>query len=160
MTISRTSRARGPLAGNDRQVMQQLAELDHLSIEHLAQRWQVLIGGEAPRQNRRYLVKRLAYRIQELAYGGLSPETRTLLEDTYQRHGTVMRSNAPSPTDAILPGTCLLREWRGTVYRVTVCAQGFEYAGRWYTSLTAIAREITGTRCSGPAFFRLKGSPR
>jgi hypothetical protein len=140
--------------------MQQLAELDHLSMEHLTQRWQALIGGEAPRQNRRYLVKRLAYRIQELAYGGLSPETRSLLADTYQRHGTIIRSNAPSPTDAILPGTCLLREWRGIVYRVTVCAQGFEYAGRWYASLTAIAREITGTKCSGPAFFRLKGGQR
>lgn len=160
MTTPRMPRTRAPLAGDDRQVMQQLAELDHLPIDQLAQRWQVLIGDEAPRQNRRYLVKRLAYRIQELAYGGVSPETRTLLADAYQRHGQITRKNDPTTGASILPGTCLLREWHGALYRVTVCQQGFEYAGRWYASLTAIAREITGTKCSGPAFFRLKEGQR
>jgi len=59
--------------------MQQLAELDHLTIEQLTQRWQVLMdGAPAPRRNRQYLIKRLAYRIQELAYGGLSPDARTI----------------------------------------------------------------------------------
>lgn len=160
MTTPRMPRKCTPLAGEDRQVMQQLAELDHLPIDQLSQRWQVLIGGETPRQNRRYLVKRLAYRIQELAYGGLSPETRTLLEDAYQRHGQIRRKSDPTTGASILPGTCLLREWHGTLYRVTVAQQGFEYAGRWYASLTAIAREITGTKCSGPAFFRLKEGQR
>ena len=84
-----------------------MAELDHLSIDQLAQRWQMLIGGVAPRQNRRYLVKRLAYRIQELAYGGLSTEARTLLAETYQCHGQVSRTTGQMSGAAILPGTCL-----------------------------------------------------
>ena len=143
--------------GTDRQVMQQLAELDHLTIEQLTQRWQVLMdGAPTPRRNRQYLVKRLAYRIQELAYGGLSPEARTMLADTYQRHGRPAQRTGAQTGQAILPGTSLLREWHGTMYRVTVCRDGFEYDGRLYASLTAIAREITGTKCSGPAFFRLK----
>jgi hypothetical protein len=140
--------------------MQQLAELDHLSIDQLAQRWQLLIGGTAPRQNRRYLVKRLAYRIQELAYGGLSTETRAMLAETYQQHGQVTRTAGHSAGASIVPGTCLLRAWRGAVYRVTVCRHGFEYDGKRYSSLTAIARAITGGKCSGPAFFHLKEGQR
>jgi len=160
MTTPTTKRSTPPPAGDDLHVMHQLAELDHLPIDQLAQRWRVLIGGDAPRHNRRYLVKRLAYRIQELAYGGLSTEVRTMLAETYQRHGNTSRSAAAQSSQAILPGTCLLREWHGTLYRVTVCRNGFEYDGRLYTSLTAIAREITGTRCSGPAFFRVKEDQR
>ena len=149
-----------PPAGDDLQVMQQLAELDHLAIDQLADRWRALIGGDAPRRNRRYLVKRLAYRIQELAYGGLSTETKTQLAETYQRQGRVSRSTDAQPAQSILPGTALLREWRGTVYRVTVCRNGYEYAGKLYTSLTAIACAITGAKCSGPAFFRVKEGQR
>jgi len=155
-----TKRSTPSPAGDDLHVMHQLAELDHLSIDQLAQRWRVLIGGDAPRQNRRFLVKRLAYRIQELAYGGLSTEARTILTETYQRHGNTIRSAAAQSSQAILPGTCLLREWHSTLYRVTVCRNGFEYDRRLYTSLTAIAREITGTRCSGPAFFHVKEGQR
>ncbi len=143
--------------GTDLQVMQQLAELDTLTIEQLTQRWQMLMdGAPAPRRNRQYLVKRLAYRLQELVYGGLSPEARTRLADTYQRQGHPARSGGAPREHATLPGTCLLRAWHGTMYRVTVCHQGFEYDGRLYASLTAIAREITGAKCSGPAFFRMK----
>jgi len=160
MATPTTKRSTPPQAGGDLHVMHQLAELDHLSIDQLAQRWRVLIGGDAPRQNRRYLVKRLAYRIQELAYGGLSTDARIILTETYQRHGNTSRTSDTQSSQAILPGTCLLREWHGTLYRVTACHNGFEYKGRLYTSLTAIAREITGTRCSGPAFFRVKEGQR
>lgn len=149
-----------PPPADDLQVMHQLAELEQLSVDQLAIRWRVLIGGDAPRRNRRYLIKRLAYRIQELAYGGLTTEARTLLTETYQRHGGVLRSAGTQPAQSLIPGTALLREWRGTIYRVNVCRNGYEYDGRLYTSLTAIARDITGAKCSGPAFFRVKEGQR
>ena len=60
MTTASETRSTPPPTGDDLQVMPQLAEPDHLSIDQLTQRWQILIGGDAPRQNRRYLVKRLA----------------------------------------------------------------------------------------------------
>ncbi len=63
---------------------------------------------------------------------------------------------APAPTVTLAPGTRLLREWQGQTYHVSVAADGFEYGGKTYRSLTAISREITGTAWSGPLFFGLR----
>jgi len=132
-------------------VAQQLAALPACSMDDLAQRWEALTGHPAPRRNKRALVKRLAYAIQVQAEGGLSAETMTTIEAIYRKYGGVDMPAAPHP------GSCLLREWRGTLYRVNILPQGFEYAGAWYASLSAIAREITGTRINGRAFFRAGG---
>jgi len=132
-------------------VAQQLASLPARTIDDLAQQWETLTGHPAPRQNKRALIKRLAYAIQAQAEGGLSTETLTTIEAIYRKYGGV-----DVPTDRH-PGSCLIREWRGTLYRVNILPQGFEYAGKWYASLSAIAREITGTRINGQAFFRTKG---
>ena len=113
---------------------------------------------EPPGFSRNYLISRLAYRIQELAYGGLKPSTRAKLEslaDALDPKAARMRVvNGP------VVGTQLIREWRGTEHRVTVLANGFEWQGRRYRSLSAIARGITGTRWNGPLFFGLRsGKP-
>jgi len=60
------------------------------------------------------------------------------------------------PAQLLPPGTRLLREWHGATHEVRVLPHGFEYAGKTFTSLTAIARTITGTPWSGPAFFGVK----
>lgn len=135
------------------EIHRQLKELEMLSIDELAQRWHALTGLSACRRNKRALVKRLAYAVQEAAFGGLAHETTVRLEEIYYRS---------SQDKHIVPmtGTMLTREWRGRSYRVTVLPQGFEYGGRLYRSLSSIAREITGTRINGPAFFRLKGAVR
>jgi Protein of unknown function (DUF2924) len=57
-----------------------------------------------------------------------------------------------------LPGTKLLRQFQGEMHEVLVGDKGFEYRGKWYESLSEIARQITGTRWSGPLFFGLKQS--
>lgn len=134
-------------------VAQQLAALSTRTIDDLAQHWEALTGHPAPRQNKRALVKRLAYAIQAQAEGGLSPETLTTIEAIYRKYGGMDIPADPHP------GSCLIREWRGTHYRVNILPQGFEYAGQWYASLSAIARAITGTRINGQAFFRAKGRP-
>jgi hypothetical protein len=66
------------------------------------------------------------------------------------------RAASASPAESLSPGTRLLREWQGQTHRVTVLTQGFEYGGRTYRSLTAIARVITGMSWSGPLFFGLR----
>ena len=113
--------------------------------------------GAAPVQSP-YLQSRLAYRIQELAYGGLKPETRARLEALGEQLGRRQRRAPPHPRrQPPARRHRLLREWKGVEHAVTVLADGFEWEGRPYRSLSAIARAITGTRWNGWTFFGLKG---
>jgi hypothetical protein len=140
------------------QVLPRLAALQAAPIEELKQQWRELFGKEPPSFNRAYLQSRLAYRIQELAYGGLKPETRARLEALGEQldGGNVVLRRIRADSRP-LPGTRLLREWRGVEHVVTVRPDDFEYEGRPYRSLSAIARHITGTRWNGHAFFGLRG---
>ncbi len=102
------------------------------------------------------LVRALAYRMQEQALGGLDRATRRRLERATEN---VAAGRTPAPTGPkIKPGTRLLREWQGKVHEVIVLEEGVEYRGDSWPSLSAVAREITGTRWSGPRFFGLKGA--
>lgn len=137
-------------------VLAQLAALKTAPIGALRQKWRDLFEREPPLYNRRYLESRLAYRIQELAYGGLKPETIERLEALADElEGKKGRRNRQSENRPIA-GTRLIREWKGIEHCVTVRDDGFEYQGRPYTSLSAIARTITGTRWNGLVFFGLK----
>ncbi len=135
-----------------------LAALKTTPTPALKQQWRELFDSEPPPFNRRYLESRLAYRIQELAYGGLKPETVRRLErlgeelDGGDKKKRGIRANLDRP----ITGTRLLREWQGVEHVVTVTADGFEWQGRPYKSLSAIARAITGTRWNGWVFFGLK----
>ena len=95
--------------------------------------------------------------MQEQAYGGLSPAPRKRLSDLarkFEANPNAELSGAPR----IKPGTRLIRDWRGQSHRVTVLDNGYEYAGKRYSSLSKVARLITGTRWSGPLFFGLRGT--
>lgn len=123
----------------------------------LKQQWRDLFDSEPPPFNRRYLESRLAYRIQELAHGGLKPETMRRLEELGDEYfGTAGRKARARSAMTPVTGTRLLREWQGVEHVVTVTATGFEWQGRPYQSLSAIARAITGTRWNGWVFFGLK----
>jgi hypothetical protein len=144
-------------------VLKQVADLERASTADLQDRWRQLIGTEPPRYNREFLVKRLAYRIQELAYGGLSESTRERMNQVLEQAGLDELGGAgtgrkPAGQGHNLPvaGTRLVREWNGGRYEVTVVSGGFEYAGRRYRSLTAITKAITGTHWNGRAFFGLR----
>ena len=148
-----------------RSVLAQLAELDQLSRASLKRRWQELFGTDPPAYGRALLIRRLAYRIQELAYGGLSGEAQAQLNGLAR--GAIPQKNgarsSTTQTDQTKPagqpprGTRLIREFRDVRYEVLVAERGFEFEGRKYRSLSAIAREITGTQWNGPAFFGLRG---
>ncbi|MBL6081587.1 DUF2924 domain-containing protein [Belnapia sp. T18] len=141
-------------------VLGRLAALQTAPIAHLKQQWRELYGKEPPPFSRTYIQSRLAYRIQELAYGGLKSETRARLEALGEQldGGNVVLRRIRADSRP-LPGTRLIREYDGVQHVVTVRTDDFEYEGRPYRSLSAIARHITGTRWNGWTFFGLKGRP-
>jgi hypothetical protein len=104
---------------------------------------------------RERMIPFLAYRIQENAYGGLKPSTLSQLRRISKR---LERSKSSSelilrPKSKV--GTKIVRQWRGETHEVMVTNTGYEYRRASYKSLSEIARKITGTRWSGPAFFGL-----
>jgi len=134
-----------------------LAALKTATTPDLKQQWRSLFGTEPPPYNRRFLESRLSYRVQELAYGGLKRETlerlKALGEQIDGKNITLRRIRHEQRPIA---GTRLLREYLGVEQVVTVTRDGFEWQGRPYQSLSAIARAITGTRWNGWTFFGLR----
>lgn len=148
--------------GIRKSVLRQLAALNDMSMDQLREKWRELFGNEPPGYQKGFMLRRLAYRIQELFYGGLSPEAKERLRDI-ARHdpaatlaGTI--PDARKPDKEPLPGTRFIRVWNGKQHEVVASANGFEYDGRRFGSLSAVAREITGTRWNGKVFFGLKKS--
>ena len=138
-----------------------LAALKAASTPELKAQWRDLFDSEPPPFNRRYLESRLGYRLQELAFGGLKPETVKRLERLgEQLDGGDKKKRSIRADLKPIAGTRLLREWQGVEQIVTVTADGFEWQGRPYKSLSAIARAITGTRWNGWVFFGLKNHRR
>jgi len=139
-------------------VLAQLAALQGAPIAELKRKWRDLFENEPPPYNRRFLEHRLAYRIQDLAYGGLSEATLERLDALADE----LEVKAPRRRTALetrpIAGTRLIRDWKGVEHCVTVRREDFEYQGRPYKSLSAIARHITGTRWNGLVFFGLKNT--
>ena len=142
-------------------VLAQLAALKTTSTADLKALWRKLNDSEPPPYNRRFLESRLAYRVQELAYGGLKPATVKKLEALGEQiDGKRSGKRKPRLDAKPIAGTRLVREWQGRVETVTVLADGFEWQGRPYQSLSAVARAITGTRWNGWTFFGLRSQQR
>ena len=138
-------------------VLAQLTALKTAPAPALKAKWRELFDGEPPPYNRRFLQSRLAYRIQELAYGGLKKETVERLRVLAKQYDGKPGTRPKGRSDRLpIAGTRLIREWQGIEHCVTVRADGFEFQGRPYKSLSAIARDITGVRWNGWVFFGLK----
>jgi hypothetical protein len=146
-----------PQAAQADPVLGQLAALHAAPMAALKAKWRELFESAPPPYNRRFLESRLAYRIQELAFGGVKPDTlerlRALGEQLDAGPSARPRRQA---ADRPIAGTRLIREWRGVEHCVTVRDDGYEYEGRPYKSLSPIANTITGTRWNGLVFFGLK----
>lgn len=148
---------------NQNSVLRQLAALQKMSMAELEDRWRDLYGSEPPLFRKSFLLKRLTYRIQELFYGGLGDDARGKLSEAVANDplANIVRrkktaKDGIADSGVILPGTRLLREWNGREYEVIATEKGFEYGGRNFRSLSAIATEITGTKWNGVVFFGLK----
>ena len=141
----------------------QLAALPSLPMPELWALWDQDYPRRPSHRNRNYVESRLAYRIQELAYGALPAGIRRHLVDAGAKHSkikTTTRSTGGRDTQLVLmPGTTLIREWDDREYRLTVTPDGlYELGGQAFKSLSAAARHITGTQWSGPKFFGLLAS--
>jgi hypothetical protein len=130
-----------------------IAALPDLDKAQLFKVWaENFAQGPPPKMRKEIMVPILAYRMQEREFGGLSHTARKRLKEIAQS----LRKEKPSndiATPNPVTGTRLIRSWRGEVHEVLSTDRGYEYRGRNYGSLSKIAREITGTRWSGPAFF-------
>ena len=134
-----------------------------MSPAALRSKWREVHRSWAPDYSPSLLARGIAYRLQERVHGGLSRSTEKQLANIARR---LARTGSVDDPNAIClkPGTRLVRSWNGTIYKVLVGDDGFEFDGRRYESLSQIARDITGAHWSGPRFFGVKArsaqSPR
>ncbi|PLL14858.1 hypothetical protein C0V75_00530 [Tabrizicola sp. TH137] len=145
----------------DQTVLSRLTALKGMSVKELKAEWEKLIGTSAPNNSRVFLELRIAYRLQELTYGGPDRDTRRMLDllaDEVEGHAR-RKHQIADPRNPVV-GTKLLREWDGKEHTVTVLNDGFAWRGRKFKSLSAVAREITGTRWNGYRFFGLRERKR
>src|ERR1700751_1682046 len=131
------------------------AEIDRVrSLSGFALRghWQAVFGRAAPEHLTTDLLRRMiANRLQEEAFGTLDRDTLKVLDGLAGRAGS-----RPSERNLKI-GTVLVRDYRGRRHTVTVAPEGYLWEGNAYSSLSAIARAITGTAWSGPRFFGFSG---
>jgi hypothetical protein len=126
----------------------ELADLADLDGEALRERWLALMDSPPPRVSPKLLRLALAWELQAAVHGGLSRRTRQRLDQLAAGRSTTQEAK---------PGMRLVREWGGTLHVVTIGEDGvIGWNGRDWRSLSEVARAITGTRWSGPAFFGLK----
>src|SRR5271165_83732 len=151
----------------------EVAALRLLTAADLRRRFAELFGEPTHATNKTWLIRRIAWRLQALAEGDLSERARHRAEEL--ANDADLRMNPPRPRAADMPraaepvaavaplrdrrlppvGSVLARLYRGQTVQVRVLADGFEYEGRVYASLSAVAQHITGTHCNGYLFFRL-----
>lgn len=141
----------------DQPVLARLAALKVMSVKELKAEWEKLFGSAAPNNSRKFLEFRIAYRIQELTYGGPDRETRRMLDLLADEvEGNARRKHRIADPRNPVTGTKLIREWDGVEHTVTVLKDGFDWQGQKFKSLSAVARAITGTRWNGYRFFGLR----
>lgn len=150
----------------------EVAALQRLTVGQLHDRYAEVFGEQTNARNRTYLIRKIAWRIQALAEGDLSERARRRAEELAKdaevrvmppKFNAVppvigLVTHAPVVTDPRLPmpGTALVRQYKGRTVRVVVLGDGFEYEGERYKSLTAVAKKITGGHCNGFRFFKLE----
>ena len=135
----------------------QLAALPSLPMADLWALWDQHFPRRPSHRNRNYVESRLAYRIQELAYGALPTSIRKMLVEAGAKHSKIKSATGRSTQTLLMPGTTLIREWDESEYRVTVTPDGlYELNGQVFKSLSAAARHITGTQWNGPKFIGLR----
>ncbi|WP_026759202.1 DUF2924 domain-containing protein [Sediminimonas qiaohouensis] len=131
--------------------MAAVAEIETMDRPRLIALWQDLFGGPPPKSlSRQFLRRALAFEVQSRGRGGLPKGFAAKLE-------RATGSDAPRRSPALQSGGRLLREWNGVTHVVDVTEQGYRWRNQTWRSLSAIAREITGTHWSGPRFFGING---
>ena len=135
-------------------IRRQLAALDSLDMDELRRKFEEIYGFATQTHNVQSLRFRIAYRLQEFHFGSLSPVAEEMLNSIADADPLANLDCAPARNYSHTRGTRFVREWHGREYVVTVLGpKQFEYENGMYTSLTAVAKKITGTHQSGKSFF-------
>ncbi len=147
-----------------------IAALKDKSITELQAKYQEPFPShQAPSDNKVHLIRKIAYRMQELEYGGLSQETKAKISELIEKYDPINNKALrpqivsggknvvaiPSLRDKRLPipGTVIQKRYKGQEYHVKVLEKGFEFKDKFYKSLSAVAQEITGAHWNGFSFF-------
>ena len=155
-------------------MVQEVAAMRQMSTQELRDKWREAFGEETRSSHREYLIKRIAWRLQALEEGDLSERARRRAEQLAhdadlrvtapRERRPVQRPSAPAHPIAVrppadrrlpMPGTVVVREYKGQRLHVTVLRAGFAYEGEIYASLSAVPRKITGQHWNGYLFFGL-----
>ncbi|MEI6093378.1 MAG: DUF2924 domain-containing protein [bacterium] len=150
-------------------LLSQIKELEKMSVSELKKKYTEAFGSDKGVQtNKTYLIKRITHKIQENEFGGLKQETKDKINNLAfelnpinnlgkiknergTENGNKGRNNKRLP----LPGTLITKTYKGNLIEIRVLEKGFEYKGKTYKSISALAKEISGIHCSGFAFFNL-----
>jgi len=137
----------------DSDIKKEVDTLSSFNTGALKHKYLELYGVKSPKRlSREFLMQAIAYKLQENTVGGMSRAHKRKLSALVQKFENEEDISLPVKP-LYKSGTRLIREWQGVSHSVTVMEKGFEYEGKQYNSLSAIAREITGARWSGPRFF-------
>jgi hypothetical protein len=154
-------------------VTKEVAAMERMTVDQLRSKFAEVCGEGTNSRHKQWLIKRIAWRMQANAEGGLSERARQRameLANDADLRVTAPKATTATPTPARvcsrqsrrngdvrlpLPGTVLTRDYKGETLHVQVLPEGFEYEGEVYKSLSAVAKKITGSHCSGYLFFRL-----
>lgn len=151
--------------------LSEILELKENSLGELQAKYAELFPGQqAPSNNKVYLWRKIAYRLQELEYGGISTEAQDKIQQLILQFDPI-NNKALRPDDALkerpkktklnrdkrlpIPGTVIIKEYKGIQLEVKILESSFEFRNKVYKSLTAIAKEITGAHWNGYLFFNL-----
>ena len=147
-------------------ILVRILGLKTASLTELQKEYEALYDGKkATSNNKTYLWQRIAYRIQELEYGGLPEEAQSKVKELAREYDPInnkaLRSDATIKRNISrdrrlpIPGTLITKNYKGIDIRVKILEKGFEYNGKIYRTLTAIAKEVTGSHWNGFLFFSL-----
>jgi len=147
--------------------MDEIMALKNAPVEELQKRYKELYGEDVSGTHKTYLWRKIAYKLQEQKHGSLSPmakgKIKALIEEYDPINNKALRPDKPMVSQQApakdkrlpIPGTVITKEYKGSPYQVKVLEKGFEYNGKIYKTLSAIAKEITGAHWNGYLFFNL-----
>ena len=151
-----------PVISDTPERVAEIQRLRELSVSELVDEYERAFGKKPRVKHKAYLWKRIAWKLEEVRTGGLSMVAKARLEELIGQLGIDFANNGtkgkqtPTAMPELTPGTSITKEYKGKLLVVTILDHGFEFNGKNYRSLTAVAKAATGQHMNGRAFFGLK----
>ena len=146
---------------DDFEILKRITKLQNMSQKELEKVWLSMFDHKPEIVSKKYMIAKLAYKIQEQVYGGLDEETenkiKTCAKEITKRGAKVVSNNKKTHKFSPMIGTKIVKEYKDKIHEIMVVNEGFSYEGTVYTSLSAIATKITGTKWNGLKFFGARG---